>query len=147
MIESPWRSSLTASEGIGYILSPGAVLSDTYLQKRLVKLSFFFILLHFSREVLTFLLPRPLGDSRVPWVPLGASWLPPGCLLGASLVSPGCLLGVSWVLPWSPDVSQMPPRCVSDASQAIQFNSIQFTSIQFNSIQFNSNQNKSNKIK
>ncbi len=43
----------------------------------------FFIFLHLSWEVLTFLLPRPPGDSRVPWVPLGASWVPPGCLLGA----------------------------------------------------------------
>ena len=49
----------------------------------------FFIFLHLSWEVLTFLLPRPPGDSRVPWVPLGASWVPPGCLLGASWVPPG----------------------------------------------------------
>ena len=40
----------------------------------------FFIFLHLSWEVLTFLLPRPPGDSWVPWVPLGASWVPPGCL-------------------------------------------------------------------
>ena len=97
----------------------------------------FFIFLHLSLEVLTFLLPRPPGDSRVPWVPLGASWLPPGCLLGASLVSPGCLLGVSLVFPWSPDVSQMLPN---------QFNSIQFNSNQIKSNQFNFNQIKSNQF-
>ena len=47
----------------------------------------------------TFLLPRPPGDSWVPWLPpgciLGASWVPPGCLLGASWVPPGSLLGAS----------------------------------------------------
>ena len=53
----------------------------------------------------TFLLPRPLGASWVPWVLLGASWVPPGCLLGAFweplgslclvLVPAECLLGAS----------------------------------------------------
>ena len=28
--------------------------------------------------------PRPPGASWVPWVPLGASWVSPGCPLGAS---------------------------------------------------------------
>ena len=110
----------------------------------------FFHFLHLSWEVLTFLLPRPPGDSRVPWVPLGASWVPPGCLLGASLVSPGCLLGVSWVLPCSPYVSQMPPRRLSDASQSFQFNSIQIKSSQTESDQFNFNQigwNQTNSIR
>ena len=73
--------------------------------------------------------------------------LPPGCLLGASWVSPGCFLGVSWVLPGSPDVSQMPPRCLSDASQSIQFISNQIKSSQIKSNQFNFNQIKSNQFK
>ena len=30
-------------------------------------------------------------------MPLGASWVPPGCLLGAFWMPLGCLLGVSWV--------------------------------------------------
>ena len=52
-----------------------------------------------------FLRPRPPGAFWVPWVPLGASWVPPGCLLGAFweplgslclvLVPAGCLLGAS----------------------------------------------------
>ena len=59
---------------------------------------------------------------------LGVSWESPGCLL----VSPECLLGISWMSPGAscvspgcllvillPDASQVPPRCVSDASQML----------------------------
>ena len=33
-----------------------------------------------------------------PLVPLGVSWVSPGCVLGVSWVSLGCFLGASWVL-------------------------------------------------
>ena len=99
---------------------------------------------------MTFLLPRPPGDSWVPWVP----WLPPGCLLGASWVPPWCLLGASWVSPGCSLGAQMSPRCLPDVSQMlpnqfnlIQFNSIQIKSNQVKSNQFNFNQIKSNQIK
>ena len=80
----------------------------------------------------------------MPWVPLGASWVSPGCLLGASWVPPGCLLGLLGA-PLEPRCPQMPPRCLSEASQSIQFNSNQIKSSQIKSIQFQSN--KSNQIK
>ena len=56
-----------------------------------------------------------LDASGCLWMPLGASWVSPGCFLGVSWVSPGVswmspgcflrdsweLLGVSWVFPGS----------------------------------------------
>ena len=90
----------------------------------------FLIFLHLSLEVLTFLLPRPPGDSRVPWVPSG-------CLLGAFWVPPGCLLGASWVPPgwWK-----------SMKINEIQWKSIKFNENRWNSMKFNENQWKYMKI-
>ena len=55
---------------------------------------------YFCRQAryFSFFLPPPCR------VPLGASWVPPGCLLGA----PGCLLGACWV---PLGASWVPPGC------------------------------------
>ena len=129
--------------GRSLILLAGAVLGDTYLQKHLVKLSFFNFFCILAKTYRLFCSQDLLETPGCP----GCPWVPPGCLLGASLVPPWCLLGASWVSPRCSLGAQMSRRCLSDASQSVQFNSIQFNSIQFNSIQFNSIQIKSSQIK
>ena len=53
-----------------------------------------------------FLSPGPPKWPLEPLVPLGVSWVSPGCLLGVSWVHPGCLLGDSRWLQMTPDGSR-----------------------------------------
>ena len=81
-------------EGPSTILLLCTLLGDTYLQKHLVKWSFFFFFI-FCILAETYLRFCSQDLLETPGCP-GSPWVPPGCLLGASWVPPGCLLGASW---------------------------------------------------